>query len=182
MTHLTNREVLEAADRMLTTGGFPPEMVHVNECASCRREIELQVAVLRSARVALSPGASEAIRRSVLRTLQTDRKHRRYRWLAGNLGNIMALAGVIAMAVGLATAFTTYVSPRIAGGAGNTEGMVATAIRQITSFLPKNPLGFLEAIRVSHWSGAISVIVALGLLFLLDALFRRIAGRGGTLA
>ncbi len=181
MTHLTNREVIEAADRRLA-GARIADIPHAKDCDICSREIELQAAILRSARESLARKAPESLNERILQTLEVSQKSRKYRWLAGNLGNIMALIGVVGMALGLATAFSTYVSPRIAGGEGNVEGMASTVLHRFMSILPGNPFGFLEALRSTPWSGAISVMIALGLLFLLDVLFRRLAGRNGSLA
>jgi hypothetical protein len=95
MTHLTNDQILQFVDG---TADYMMQATctnHLATCEKCRREVELQKVIVKTARETGLMMPSRSFTRAVMSTIVPGRVRRMTRWALDNMGGMFAMMAVL---------------------------------------------------------------------------------------
>lgn len=117
MTHLTANQILQTVDGTADYATQAAVTSHLAVCPGCRREMEFQKAMLRSARRAPLPHVSETFTRRVMSQIVPQAQNPLSAWILNNMGNLFAMMAVLGVFWLVLTQPISF-----AGGPETTEG------------------------------------------------------------
>lgn len=97
MNHLTNSQIQKFADG---TGDYLSQSTltkHLAVCVACRNEVEMQKAIMRSAKRASSPVVSRSFTKRVMKVVHPTKFDAMKKWVADNVASMAAMTGVLAV-------------------------------------------------------------------------------------
>jgi hypothetical protein len=95
MTHLTAHQILQTVDGTADYATQAAVTSHLAVCAACRREMEFQKALLRSARRTPLPPVSETFTQRVMSQVSPRAQNPLTAWILNNMGNLFAMMAVL---------------------------------------------------------------------------------------
>lgn len=95
MTHLTANQILQTVDGTADYATQAAVTSHLAVCPACRKEMEFQKALLRSARRAPLPHVSETFTRRVMSQVIPGTQNPLTAWILNNMGNLFAMMAVL---------------------------------------------------------------------------------------
>ena len=174
MEHLSFDTICRIADGDMPQGELELHLDHWKSCQSCQQEIELQQSIVKVSRKAQLINPKNSFTQSVLDVIIPSQKKRWYEWLLHNMGNVIAMASVLAFlgyifSITDTSAFendkSTKVKPVI-----EFLKIIQDGSQQLVSYLtPKFPIHNLGA---QHTHTIVFALLAIVLLAFID----RIAG------
>jgi hypothetical protein len=99
MEHLSFDIICKIADGDMLQSEIELHLTHWKSCQSCQQEIELQRSIVKVSRKAQLVNPSNSFTQSVLDVIIPSQKKRWYEWLLHNMGNVIAMASVLAFLV-----------------------------------------------------------------------------------
>jgi len=96
MEHLSFDIICRIADRDMPQSEMEVHLTHLKSCQSCQREIELQRSIVKVSRKVRLVNPSNSFTQNVLDVIIPSQKKRWYEWLLHNMGNVIAMASVLA--------------------------------------------------------------------------------------
>jgi len=96
MEHLSFDIICRIADGDMPQNEMELYLVHWKSCQSCQQEIELQRSIVSVSHKAQLVNPSKSFTQSVLDVIIPSQKKKWYEWLLHNMGNIIAMASVLA--------------------------------------------------------------------------------------
>jgi hypothetical protein len=96
MKHLSFDVICRIADGDIKQNEMAEQVLHWKSCPSCQKEIELQRSIVNVSRAAELISPSDDFTRSVLDVIVPSQKKTWYEWLLHNMGNVFAMALVLA--------------------------------------------------------------------------------------
>jgi hypothetical protein len=97
MNHLSIEQILEYVDGTILNGERTQVVAHLESCPRCRREVELQRALAKSAREAPLTKASRKLVDRIMETILPGTGNRLLRKFVNNLGNLLAMIVVLSI-------------------------------------------------------------------------------------
>jgi hypothetical protein len=96
MEHLSFDIICRIADGDMPQDEIELHLTHWKSCQSCQQEIELQRSIVKVSREAQLVNPTNSFTQSVLDVIIPSQKKRWYEWLLHNMGNVIAMASVLA--------------------------------------------------------------------------------------
>jgi hypothetical protein len=96
MEHLSFDNICRIADGNMPQNEMELHLTHWKSCQSCQQEIELQRSIVKASRKIQLINPSNSFTQSVLDVIMPSQKKRWYEWLLHNMGNVIAMASVLA--------------------------------------------------------------------------------------
>ena len=106
MNHLTTEQILEYVDGTILNGERTEVVAHLESCPRCKREVELQRVLAKSAREAPLAKPSRKLVDRIMESILPETKNSLARKLVNNLGNLLAMIVVLSI-VGYAVSTPT---------------------------------------------------------------------------
>jgi hypothetical protein len=175
MTHLTEGQILAYADGSADYLTMATCTNHLAGCEQCRREVELQKSILRTARSTGLLMPSRSFTRRVMSRIVPSRTRLAMRWILNNMGAMFAM-----MAVGGVTGAvvlgersdggTTLKLPDmdISGGVGALNGLWEQA-----SGMMARGLALVKLPAITGEGNLVLIVTSVLALILLDRLMKR---------
>ena len=179
MEHLSFDIICRIADGDIPQNELELYLNHWKSCQSCQQEIEMQRSIDKISREARLINPSNGFTQSVLDVVIPSQKKRLYEWLLHNMGNVIAMALVLALlgyifSITDTSAFKndnpTKIKPVI-----EFVKIIQDGSQQLGSYLtPKIPI---QSTGASHTHTIIFALLAIVLLVFIDQIadhfFRR---------
>jgi hypothetical protein len=174
MEHLSFDIICKIADGDIPQSEMELLSAHLKSCQSCRQEIELQQSIVKVSRKGQLVNPSNSFTQSVLDVIIPSQKKKWSEWLLHNMGNVIAMASVLAF-LGYFYSITetsTFQNDRPAKARPILEfvKIIQEGSHQLGSFLTSK-----YSIQNSSASHSNPIIIAL-LAFILLVFIDRIAG------
>jgi hypothetical protein len=96
MEHLSFDIICRIADRDLPQSEMELFLIHLKSCQSCQEEIALQRSIVKASREAQLINPANSFTQNVLDMVIPSQRKKWYEWLLHNMGNIIAMASVLA--------------------------------------------------------------------------------------
>jgi hypothetical protein len=97
MKHLSFDEICRIADGNIQQSEMELHLAHWKSCPSCQQEVELQRSIVQVSRKTKLFNPSNIFTQGVLDIIIPSQKKRWYEWLLHNMGNISAMASILAL-------------------------------------------------------------------------------------
>jgi hypothetical protein len=174
MEHLSFDIICRIADGDMPQSEIELHSNHWKSCQSCQEEIELQRSIVDVSRKVQLINPSNSFTQSVLDVIIPTRKKRWYEWILHNMGNIIAMASVLAFLVYIFSITDTGTfqnnKPTKVGPILEFLKIIQDGSQQLGSYLtPKFPIQNSDA---SQTHTIVYTLLAIVLLVFID----RIAG------
>jgi len=96
MEHLSFDIICRMADGDMPQSEMELYLTHLKSCQYCQREIEIQRLIVKVSRKAQFVSPSNSFTQSILDVIIHSQKKKWYEWLLHNMGNVIAMASVLA--------------------------------------------------------------------------------------
>ncbi len=96
MEHLSFDIICRIADGDMSQSEIELYLTHWKSCQSCQQEIELQRSIVKVSRKAQLVNPSNSFVKNILDVILPSQRKRWYEWLLHNMGNVIAMASVLA--------------------------------------------------------------------------------------
>jgi hypothetical protein len=174
MEHLSFDIICKIADGDMPQSEMESYLAHGKSCQSCQQEIELQRSIIKVSHMVQLVYPSNSFTQSVLDVIVPSQKKRWYEWLLHNMGNIIAMASVLAFLVYIFSITDTGTfqnnKPTKVGPILEFLKIIQDGSQQLGSYLtPKFPIQNSDA---SQTHTIVYTLLAIVLLVFID----RIAG------
>jgi hypothetical protein len=174
MEHLPFDIICRIADGNMTQSEMEVHLTHLKSCQSCQQEIELQRSIVKVSRKAQLVNPSNSFTQSVLDVINPSQKKKWYEWLLHNMGNVIAMASVLAFlgyifSITDTSAFQTD-KPSKAKPVMEFVKIIQEGSQQLSSYL--TPKLSIQNGSTSHTNTIVFALLAIVLLVFID----RIAG------
>jgi hypothetical protein len=174
MEHLSFDIICKIADGDMPQSEIELHLTHWKSCQSCQQEIELQRSIVKISRKAQLVNPSNSFTQSVLDVIIPSQKKRWYEWLLHNMGNVIAMASVLAFLVYIFSITDTSAiqndKPMKVKPIIEFLKIIQEGSQQLGSYLtPKFPI---QNLGTSHTHTLVFALLAIILLVFID----RIAG------
>jgi hypothetical protein len=174
MEHLSFDIICRIADGDMPQSEMELHLSHWKSCQSCQHEVEFQRSMIKKTREEQLVNPSSKFTQSVLDVIIPSQKKRWYEWLLHNMGNVIAMALVLAF-LGYIFSITDssafHNKPAKVNPILEFNKIIQEGSQQLSSFLtPKFPI---QNLGTSHtYTTIVFALLAIVLLVFID----RIAG------
>jgi hypothetical protein len=180
MEHLSFNIICRIADGDMPQSEIELHLNHWKSCQSCQQEIELQRSIVKVSHKAQLVNPSNSFTQSVLDVIIPSQKKRWYEWLLHNMGNVIAMASVLAF-LGYIFSITDNSAfqndkPSKAKPVMEFVKIIQEGSQQLSNYL--TPKFLIQSSGASHAHTFVFALLALVLLVFIDRiaghLFRRL--------